>query len=157
MERLFERMAAPKLTTELDKHLNSVHAELRLMEYSFSKGDLLRVSNALLASGRMSDTLSRQIFLKELAGWTDELNASDPDEITEMLANFQYVVEREYDKSRFEANLYSILSDAEKGFNPREGIARQLRELADEVENGGYSVLLHPKPKKHVDGDVLPA
>ncbi|WP_323002868.1 hypothetical protein [Denitromonas sp.] len=149
MERLFERMAAPKLTTELDKHLNSVHAELRQMEYSFSKGDLLRVSNALLASGRMSDTLSRQIFLKELAGWTDELNASDPVEITEMLANFQYIVEREYDKSRFEANLYSILSDAEKGFNPREGIARQLRELADEVESGGYATLLQPKPKRH--------
>mgnify|MGYP003624630013 FL=1 len=148
MEKLANRISAPELLKELDNHLDSVHTELELMEHAFKKGDFLRASNALLAASRMSDTLSRLTLTKELIRWSTSLETINSDDVKNFTAHFQLMLEREYEKNRLDSKLCDIQNMAEKGFAPRESVAGLLRELASEIEDGGYPILLKRSPTR---------
>jgi hypothetical protein len=121
--------------------VGSVEAALATLNYSFNKGDNLRVSNSLLAAGRAADIASRRIFVEDLANWGHTLKKGLTAAETK-----NFVLEREHDKQRLEARMARIQSTAESGYMPREAISELLRELADEVDSGEYSVLLVPTP-----------
>ncbi len=144
--------AARKASSE---SVGSVEAALATLNYSFNKGDNLRVSNSLLAAGRAADIASRRIFVEDLANWGHTLKKGlTAAETKNFVQNFQYMLEREHDKQRLEARMARIQSAAESGFMPREAISKLLRELADEVDSGEYSVLLVPTPTQEEIGEA---
>jgi hypothetical protein len=143
------RMRTEDASKALSENIGEVESELTLLSHSFNKNDLLRVSNTLLAAGRTAGAVSRQAFIEILASWGHTLeNGLTKAELKNFSTNFQYMLEREHEKHRLDVNLASIQSSAEKGFVSREQISKMLRALAEEVENGGYPILLVPEPTK---------
>lgn len=151
----FNRMGTADASKGLSENLQKVENSLELLNYSFNKNDLLRVSNMLLATGRTADAVSRQAFIENLASWGHTLEKGlTKDELQNFIANFQHMLEREHDKHRLEVKLTEIQNAAEKGVFPREGVAKMLRDLADEVEGGGYPTLLVSSPTKEEVGET---
>lgn len=147
MSSLSEKIATKGANEALSKNIKKVENELSTLNYSFNKGDVLRVSNYLLAAGRTSDAVSRQAFTKNLAEWIHTLKGGlDEDELKNFISNFEYWVNREYEKNLLDVELLAIQNFAEKGFNYREQVSGMLRKLADKVEAGEYPILLPKQP-----------
>lgn len=145
-ESFSSRINNEEARKKLIENINSVESELKLIGHSLSKNDLLRVSNFLLASERMAGAVSRQAFIEELASWGHTLEKGvTKKELKNLATNFQAILEREHEKHRFDIKLASIQNSVEKGFYNREVIAEMLRNLADEVINGDYPILLDSK------------
>ena len=146
MTSFSEKVLTKEASEALSNNISKVEDELKTISYSFNKNDLLRVSNYLLAAGRISDAVSRQAFTENIAQWIIALKKGlDEDELESFVSNFEYWIQREHEKNRLDVSLSDIQNFAEKGFHTREQVSQMLRELAKQVEAGEYPILL---PKK---------
>ena len=148
MKNLISQMLDKKTTNVLDKHLDSLHTSLKLMEHSFRKGDRLRVSNDLRSAARMSEALTRQTLIQSMVFFLNKKSSLKGAELKEYAQDLEKVMKREYEKDVLNASLCQIQNSAESGVNYREQISEMLRELADEVESGEYPTLLQRTPTR---------
>lgn len=148
MKELVKQIRDEKHTKVLDKHLDSLHLSLKLMEQSFRKPDMLRVTNGLRATARMSDALTRQVFVQAMAGRLKTLSELTGADKQNYLDDLEYILKRELEKDVLNAKISEIQNNAESGVVMREQIATELRTLADEIEAGEYPSLLQRTPSK---------
>lgn len=141
----------------LEKDFEEIKSRMKLLNHSLNKSDFLRVSNHLLASGRMADAASRRVFIMELSRWANTLEEIDEDDLGNFVENFQHMLRREHEKHLLDSRLVHIQNDAETGLSFSHQVAEDLRKLADEIEALAFPTLIPRMPTEEEEAAAIAA
>jgi hypothetical protein len=113
---------------------------------SNDKADLLTVAHGMRSVSTSAGLLAQSLTLKAIYQHLEMIHSDplDKAEATELADSLKETIQREHEKVRFTQSLLRVASTADAGGNTRDSIAKQLRELADQVQAGDYAGLMQP-------------